>query len=176
MSRVLETPVALVGLMGAGKSVVARLLGARWVVEVADLDARVESRCGMSIPMAFERLGEAWFREREIEALAGAVAEGAAVIDGGGGLVVDSANRLLLRTRCRTVWLEVSPDVAAVRIAGDAGRRPLVSQEPSAPRLAAILKARAPLYEEVAWLRAPTDGSTPERVTDFLLDRLGVAR
>lgn len=162
-------PVALVGLMGAGKSAVARLLGARLGAAVAHLDARVEAAAGMPVAALFDRDGEAAFRARESEALADALAEGARVIDCGGGTVADEANRRLLRTRCRTVWLEVSPETAAARVAPEAGARPLLGGTDAPARLAELLRRRRAWYEEVAWRRVPTDGRTPAEVAEAVL-------
>lgn len=167
-------PIALVGLMGAGKSAVARVLGERLGVSVADLDAMIEAVEGCTVGELFERAGEAAFRRREGEWLAQALNAGASVVACGGGIVVDASRRSALRERCRVVWLEVSPREAARRIAGDATVRPLLGgvAEPEA-RLAALLAERAPLYAEVAEVRVPTDGRTPEAVADAVLAALG---
>src|SRR5262249_24057237 len=106
-------PIALIGLMGAGKSAVARLLGERLGVAVADLDGTIEGTEGMSVAELFERAGEAWFRRREGELLSDALRSGVRVVACGGGVVLDSGQRRLLRERCRVVWLEVPPAEAA---------------------------------------------------------------
>ena len=108
-------PIALIGLMGAGKSAVARALGERLGVSVADLDGMIEAVEGCSVAELFERAGEAWFRRREGELLADALASGVRVVACGGGVVLDPERRRLLRERCRVVWLEVSPEAAAQR-------------------------------------------------------------
>src|SRR6185503_19607132 len=92
-------PLALVGLMGAGKSAVARVLGERLGVAVADIDAFIEAEEGSTIGELFEREGEPWFRRREGEVLRQALDAGARVIACGGGLVLDPAHRALLRER-----------------------------------------------------------------------------
>src|SRR6185436_5381496 len=98
-------PIALIGLMGAGKSAVAQVLGERLGVAVADLDAYLEAEEGCSITELFDRAGEAHFRRREGEVLRQALDAGARVIASGGGVVLDPAHRRLLRERCRVVWL-----------------------------------------------------------------------
>lgn len=170
MTTRFESPVAFVGLMGAGKSAVARRLAVRLGVPVADLDARLEAGCGLPVADIFTRLGESAFREREAFAFAAALAEGVAVIDGGGGLVLDPENRRLLRTRCRTVWLEVSPAVAADRVAAEAGQRPLLAAGDAEARLERMLHERRPLYEEVAWCRVTTVGRSPDEVVEAVID------
>jgi len=161
-------PLALVGLMGAGKSAVARVLGERLGVAVADVDACVEAAEGCGIGELFEREGEAWFRRREGEVLRQALAAGARVVACGGGVVLDPAHRALLREHCHVVWLEVSADEAARRI-GEGGGRPLLAGAPPRERLAALLAERGPLYAEVAHFRVDTDARTPGQVADAVL-------
>ena len=165
-------PLALVGLMGAGKTAVARILGERLGVVVSDLDAAIEAAEGRDIGTMFEREGEAYFRRREGEILRQSLAAGARVIACGGGVVLDPAHRALLREQCHVIWLEVSPAVAARRI-GDAGTRPLLAGGPVEARLETILAERAPLYAEVAHLRIDSDARTPEEMSDAILAEWG---
>ncbi|HEY6867428.1 MAG TPA: shikimate kinase, partial [Candidatus Eisenbacteria bacterium] len=72
-----DPPIALVGLMGAGKSEVARRLGERLGVAVADLDSMLEAEQGCTIAELFQRDGEPAFRRREIRLLEQALAAGA---------------------------------------------------------------------------------------------------
>jgi shikimate kinase len=160
--------LALVGMMGAGKSAVARVLGERLGVAVADIDAFIEAEEDCTIGELFEREGEAWFRRREGEVLRQALDAGARVIACGGGLVLDPAHRALLRERCRVVWLEVPAAEAARRI-GATAHRPLLGGGPPLPRLEALLAERAPLYAEVAHHRVPTAGLEPAQVADRIL-------
>ena len=173
MSEPDARPIALIGLMGAGKSSVARVLGERLGVGVADLDGMIEAVEGSSVAELFERAGEAWFRRRESELLAEAIRSGVKVVACGGGVVLDAERRRLLRERCRVVWLEASPAAAAARLeaaGGDPARtRPLLAGEPAQARLERLLEARAPLYAEAAHVRVPTDGRTPEQVADAVL-------
>jgi shikimate kinase len=158
--------------MGAGKSAVARVLAARLGVAVADLDARLEDEAGAPVAEQFARAGEAAFRAREHAALRHALDGGAGVVACGGGVVLDPANRELLRRGCRVVWLEVSPAAAARRVAAEPGARPLLAGASPGERLAALLAERAPLYAEVAAVRVGTDGRTPEAVAEAVLAAL----
>jgi shikimate kinase len=169
-------PIALIGLMGAGKSHVARLLGERLGTSVADLDAMLEAIEGDTVAELFERSGEAWFRRREGELLADVVGSGVGVIACGGGIVLDPERRRVLRERCTAVWLEVTPAEAARRIGaqpGEPGRvRPLLAGGDAAARLGELLSQRAALYAGVAHLRVPTDGLDAAQVADRVLSGL----
>ena len=168
-------PIALIGLMGAGKSAVAALLGERLGVAVADLDAMIEADAGCGIAELFEREGEPAFRRREAALLDRVLAAGVQVIACGGGAVVDPAARARLRTCCRVVWLEVSPAEAARRVAGTESLRPLLKGDVPVQRLDQLLEQRATFYAEAAELRVPTDGRTPAQVADNVVNALRAA-
>src|SRR4029077_4663218 len=157
--------IALIGLMGAGKSSVARVLGERLGVGVADLDGMIEAVEGCSVAELFERAGEAWFRRRESELLSEAIRSGVKVVACGGGVGLDPDRRKLLRERCRVVWLEASPATAAARLTATPARtRPLLAGAPARERLAQLLEERSALYAEAAHVRVPTDGKSAEQV------------
>ena len=168
-------PIALIGLMGAGKSAVARALATRLGGRAEDLDQRIEDGAGETVARLFEREGEAGFRAREKAALDAALAGHPAVIACGGGIVLDPDNRSTLRDRCRTVWIEIPPEVAARRVAAKPEERPLLGNGHIESRLAALLRARAPLYESVASIRVDGALPSPERVADTILASLAGA-
>lgn len=171
-----ERPIALVGMMGAGKSAVARLLGERLGASVADLDSMIEAIEGRSIAELFERSGEAWFRRREGELLAQVLHQGVRVIACGGGIVTDAARRRDLRERCTVVWLEVSPAEAARRLSAASPEpsrtRPLLAGGETEARLGGLLAAREAFYAEVAHARVTTDGLEPGAVADAVMRAL----
>ena len=179
MTHTNENPIALVGLMGAGKSAVARALGERLGTSVADLDAMIEAVEGCSVGELFARAGEAWFRERERQLLDQVLLAKVQVIACGGGIVVDPARRTALRERCRVVWLQVEPAEAARRVmaqsADAATLRPLLAGGQPHARLTELLAERASLYEEVAHLRVRTDGQSPEQVADTIATALAAS-
>lgn len=165
-------PIALIGLMGAGKSVVAERLGQRLRAPVADLDALIERESGSPISELFAREGEVAFRRREAEMLERVLTAGIPVIACGGGLVIEPAPRDRLRRDCRVVWLEVSPGEAARRIEATRGRRPMLGNGEVGSRLGELLREREALYAEAAELRVTTDRRTPDEVVDAVLAEL----
>jgi shikimate kinase len=166
-------PVALVGLMGAGKSAVARALGERLGASVADLDSMIEALEGRTVSELFADSGESWFRRREGELLAQVLRQGVRVIACGGGIVTVPSTRLLLRERCTVVWLEVTPAEAARRLSAassaPARERPLLAGGSPESRLRDLLAARGPAYAEVAHVRVPTDGRDAGAIADAVL-------
>ena len=124
--------VVLVGLPGSGKSVVGRRLANRHAASFIDLDERIESVAGRSIPEIFEEDGEAAFRALERAAIAdlGAAdtaAEVRRVISTGGGAIVDPRNRWALYRGRTSVWLDGRPEVLAQRLRRSPHVRPLVT-------------------------------------------------
>jgi shikimate kinase/3-dehydroquinate synthase len=124
--------VILVGLPGSGKSAVGRRLAQRHKAPFIDLDDRIETADGRSIPEIFAEDGEAAFREKERLAVAelGPPDDDATVrrvIATGGGAVVDPRNRVALYRDRATVWLDGRPEVLAQRLRRSPNVRPLVA-------------------------------------------------
>lgn len=155
--------VVLVGPMGAGKTTVAELLGARWGVTVRDTDHDVEAGAGRTISEIFVDEGEQGFRSRERAAVAEALAAHPGVLALGGGAVLDPDTREALRAH-RVVFLEVGVSDAVKRV-GLGITRPMLMGNMRA-RIKALLEERLPVYREVASITVHTDGRTPEDVAD----------
>lgn len=109
--------ILLVGMMGAGKTTVGRLLAERLGRHYVDSDEEVEAATGRTVRELFEEGGERAFRPLESEALAAAVRGDTAVVVGvAGGAVLDPANRDLLKRSGTVVWLRATPETLARRI------------------------------------------------------------
>jgi shikimate kinase len=164
--------IVLIGLSGAGKSTVARLLGERLGVRVVDLDAAIETDARSSVAQIFAREGESGFRRREVDRLSSVLRDPPGVLACGGGVILEPQARTQLSTGCRVVWLEVSPAEAARRLGDGAAVRPLLAG--GLPRLDAMLAERADLYKTIAEARIPTDGRTAEQVAAAVIASLGL--
>lgn len=162
------TRLLLVGMMGAGKTTVGRLVAGRLGWPYVDSDAEVEEATGRTVADLFAEGGEAAFRAAESAALERAlVGEGPAVVSVAGGAVLDPANRALLRRSGTVVWLRADPSTLAERLRDGAGR-PLLRSDPAAD-LARLDAVRRPLYAEVADAVVDVDGVAPAAVADAVL-------
>ena len=167
-----KASVFLIGPMGSGKTAVGRQLARTLGFPFYDSDSEIERRTGVDIPYIFEKEGEAGFRLREREAIEALSALDKVVLATGGGAVLLPENRRCLAERGRVVYLETSVAQQAYRVRY--GRnRPLLADADAAARLAQLMSARAPLYEEIADLVVSTDGRRVPAVAEHILRELG---
>lgn len=167
--------IFLTGLSGGGKSTVGRLVADRLGWAFLDTDALVEEAAGRSVAAIFRDEGEAAFRALEADALERAASADRAVVATGGGAPAHAAGRRALAGGF-SVWLAVSPAVAAERLARQGGDepRPLLEGDP-AERLAALLHARRTAYAR-ADASIDVDGLTPEEACAEVLRLWGEER
>jgi shikimate kinase len=149
--------------MGAGKTTVAELLGARWQVPVRDTDTDIEIRAGKPVADIFVEDGEDAFRAMERAAVADAISEHAGVLSLGGGAVLAAETQSLLADQ-RVVFLRVGLKDAVARVGLGVGRPLLLGNVRS--RVKQLLEERTPIYEAVATVIVDTDGRTPAEVAD----------
>ena len=147
--------IYLVGLMGAGKTSVGRVLAKRLRKTFADSDHEIESRTGVRIPVIFEIEGEAGFRRRECAVIRELVDQEDLVLATGGGVVLDAENRRLLHATGTVVYLRAAPTELWLRTRHDRNRPLLRTSDPLA-RLEALHLERDPLYRETAHLVVDT--------------------
>jgi shikimate kinase len=141
--------VFLVGLMGAGKTSVGKMLAKRLGKTFYDSDHVIEARTGVKIPVIFEIEGEAGFRARESAVIDELTALDNIVLATGGGAVLSPANREALRSRGTVDYLRASVDELWNRTRHDRNRPLLQTADPRG-RLALLHEQRDALYREVA--------------------------
>jgi shikimate kinase len=156
----------LVGLPGAGKSTLGRMLARRLGLIFVDADAELEARLGVTIPTIFEIEGEDAFRDREEATLADLVLRTGIVLATGGGVVIRARNRLRLRENGTVLYLHADPSTLRERTRRSRHRPLLIAADPLA-RLAELYAQRDPLYREVAH---SVIESERERVIRFALE------
>ena len=172
--RLRRHTIALVGLMGAGKSSVGRRLAAVLGLPFRDADEEVERAAGRSVAEIFAELGEAAFRDGERRVISRLLDEPPHVLATGGGAFMNAETRQLLLERSITVWLKADIDLLARRVARKTDR-PLLQGKDPREVLEALAKVREPVYAE-AHVTVDSDetphGVTVQAVLDALTARL----
>ncbi|WP_432816914.1 shikimate kinase [Sulfitobacter sp. JB4-11] len=141
----LKKTVALVGMMGAGKTAVGRAVAARLHVPFLDSDAEIEAAANQSVPEIFARDGEAFFRKRESEVIARLLKEERGILSTGGGAFLAEVNRANIHAKGVAVWLDADLDLLWNRVKHKDTRPLLRTADPRAT-LAGLFEARTPIY------------------------------
>lgn len=143
----LPRPLALVGLMGVGKTTVGRRLAEALNVPFKDADEEIEKAAGQSVSDIFAAYGEAGFRDGEQKVISRLLDDGPHVLATGGGAFVQDSTRSILRQKAITVWLRTDLRVIARRVA-HRNHRPLLRNRDPMDVLKEHEKTRYPFYAE----------------------------
>lgn len=166
----LRRSVALVGLMGAGKSAVGRRLASVVGAGFRDSDDEIERAAAMKIPEIFETFGERYFREGERRVIARLLSAPPHVLATGGGAFMAEDTRALLKRKAHVVWLRADLDTLAARCARR-GDRPLLQGGDVREKLAELMERRHPVYEEAETV-VDTGAGPHEAVVEAILQKL----
>ncbi len=166
--------IALIGLRGAGKSSLGRMLAASMDVPFIELSQHVELLAGCSIAEIHALYGQAAYRRYEQRALEEVIRQHPqVVIATPGGIVSEPATFNLLLSHCYTVWLKASPEDHMSRVLAQGDRRPMAGNHEAMDDLKRILESRAQFYSKADKTFDTSDMST-EVAFERLLDHVGV--
>ena len=166
--------IALVGLMGAGKSSIGRRLAHALDLPFKDADEVVERAAARSIPDIFAELGEAAFRDGERRVIARLLDDPPHVLATGGGAFMNAETRVLIGKKAVSVWLRADMEVLLKRVARRNDRPLLKDGDPRAV-LEALALERNPIYAlaDIAVDSVETaHQSTVQQILDALRARL----
>jgi shikimate kinase len=163
--------IFLIGLMGAGKSTVGRMLAKRLGKTFFDSDHEIEKRCGVKIPTIFEMEGEEGFRKRESAVIKDLTQMQDIVLATGGGSVLLSENRTYLHENGYVVYLRANPHELWVRTRNDKGR-PLLNTADPQKKLKELFEIRDSLYTSIAHQTVETGKPNVNQLTNKLVMQL----
>ena len=143
----LQRTIALVGMMGVGKSTVGKKLAESLGAAFVDSDEEIEKAAGLSVQEIFKRHGEPEFRRGERRVIERLLGRPPIVLATGGGAYMDPETRALLKEKASTVWLRADLELIWKRV-NRRDTRPLLKRENPKQVLAELLEKRSPVYAE----------------------------
>ena len=165
--------IALIGLRGAGKSTVGKLLADELDFPFIELSSEIERMAGCSLREIYDLYGANAYRRYERRALEETIQiHSEAVIATPGGIVSDPATFNQLLTHCTTVCLRASPEEHMNRVVVQGDLRPLAASNEAMEDLRRILDGRAAFYSK-ADLSVDTSGRTPQEALQVLKEQIG---
>lgn len=162
--------IALVGLMGVGKSTVGRRLAKRLGLPFADGDIEIESAAAMTVSDIFAELGESEFRAGEARVMKRLLEGPRMVLATGGGAILNPETRDLLRDRAVTVWMRADLETVAQRVQRR-DTRPLLRGRDPLTALAAMAEVRYPVYA-TADLTVDVTGGAHAQAVEAIVEAL----
>lgn len=155
MGEHMPSNIFLVGLMGAGKTTVGKVIAKNLGKTFYDTDQVIEQRTGVKIPTIFELEGESGFRKRETAMLEELSEQQNIVLATGGGAIVAPENRAILKQHGYVIYLRANVNELYLRTRNDKNR-PLLQNVDVKAKLEQLFHARNPLYTETADLIVDT--------------------
>jgi len=163
--------IALVGLMGVGKSTVGRRLAQRLDLPFIDGDEAIESAARMTVSDIFSQLGEAEFRAGEARVMRRLLDGPPIVLATGGGAVLNPGTRALMKERATTVWLRAELAIVASRVQRR-DTRPLLRGKDPLQALSAMAEVRYPIYADTADLTVDVGAGAHAQAVDAIVTAL----
>ncbi len=165
--------ICLIGLRGAGKSTLGKLLAVQLDIEFLELNLLVEEQSGMPVSELIALYGQEGFRQLERQALETVVETKQSVILAvGGGIVSESETYHRLLHKCHTVWLKALPEEHMERVRKQGDNRPMAGNPKAMDELRSILTSREDLYSRADGL-VDTSRRSPD---ESLVDLIGITR
>jgi XRE family transcriptional regulator, aerobic/anaerobic benzoate catabolism transcriptional regulator len=139
--------IALIGLRGAGKSTLGKMLAKKIGWNFVELNKEIEAQNGLSIAEIIALYGQEGFRRMEQAALGQLLArKELTVLATGGGIVSEPLTFDLILSSYYTIWLKAEPEEHMARVRGQGDLRPMADDRSAMAELRTILKSREPLY------------------------------
>lgn len=145
----MNTNIFLIGLMGAGKTSIGKVLAHSLHYQFIDSDHEIERRTGASVSTIFDIEGEAGFRWREQHTLEELVQKQRIVLATGGGIILKEENRRLLQTHGYVIYLKPPLEQLIKRLQYDRNR-PFLQEGNREEKIRKLHEHRETLYRSIA--------------------------
>lgn len=143
----IDRPIALVGLMGSGKTTVGRRLSYKLNLPFIDTDEEVSKSAGCSIMDIFKYAGEDYFNETEYKVFESLTKYAPAIISTGGGSFINPNIRQLIKKSFVSIWLKADLETAVERVSRR-NTRPILESGDKREIMQQLMEERYPLYAE----------------------------
>ena len=145
-TKLIKKPIIIVGMMGAGKSTIGKILAKSLNKDFYDIDDNIEKKYNMKVYEIFEYYGEKKFRDIEYKEIKSIQKNCNAVIATGGGAFTNKKNISILNMIGLTLWLDASPLIIIKRLKKNASNRPLLKEVDIDKYISNLLIKRNPYY------------------------------
>ncbi len=166
--------IILVGMMGAGKTTIGRLLSNKLGYDFVDLDKIIEEKSGVKINTIFEIEGEVGFREREFQVLRDSIEKEKVIISTGGGIVTNEKSRThLINNNVFIIYLKANLQTLVSRLKND-NSRPILNVDNKEQVIERILLEREPLYQDLADMTVDSTHMKTIDVVKLIIQKMDV--
>ena len=159
--------ITLTGMMGAGKSTIAKILAKKLNIKPIDIDSLIEQNEGEKISEIFSKKGEEYFRKIEKNTIDNIFTRENLVISLGGGALENNETREFLLTNSTVIYLQTSPEIIFERIKSNT-ERPLLCGNMSVEKISEILEKREKNYQTATY-KITTDNKTPDQIAEEII-------
>lgn len=167
----LSKTIAVIGLMGAGKTAVGTLVAQKLGTAFLDSDQEIEKAANMSVAEIFERDGEPFFRAKESQVLERLLKSKPCILSTGGGAYMSDVNRVLISDHGVALWLKVDLDLLWSRVRHK-DTRPLLRTENPRQTLANLFEIRDPIYANAEIVVEAEQGLSLEEMAAKVVETL----
>ncbi|MBQ9244974.1 shikimate kinase [bacterium] len=163
--------ISLIGMMGAGKTTVGKLLSESFgIYAFVDTDKMIVQQEGITINEIFEKYGESYFRKIETDILKNTLNNDNQIISTGGGIIKSDINLSLLKEKSKVVYLKASADILYERVKNNK-ERPLLNCDEVREKIINLLNERSCRYELAHYI-IETDNKTPQMVVKEITEKI----
>ncbi len=166
----IDKPIVLIGMMGAGKSAIGRMISHKLNLDFKDADHEIELAANLTIPEIFEKYGEDHFREGEQRVIKRLLGSGIHILATGGGAFMNENTRKTIAENAISVWFNAEFDILWERVSRKT-HRPLLHTADPQGTLKNLIDVRYPVYAE-ADIIVECDDVSKEDMRDRVIDAL----